>query len=114
MDPIVSDKKFYIDHQVSWGPGLRTVMLSFANGRQQSDNDIAVRYGMKPKTVSARRTELWRWGFVGPIGMKKIKRQQGQIWCATPKGQEQIRHLLTEEHLVGKNRLGKPFSSFMG
>ena len=87
---IVSDKKFYIDHKITWGPGRTTVMLAFANGRQLTDDEIATRYSMKPKTVSARRTELWRHGLVKPVGMKKIHRQSGQIWMATKLGEKQI------------------------
>lgn len=93
---IVSDKKFYADHRESWGPGRRTVMLAFRNGNQLSDNDIAERYRMKKKTVSARRTELWRLEYVKPVGMKKIQRQLGQVWAATGKGIAQIRRLLEE------------------
>jgi len=95
--PIVSDTKYYADHRESWGPGRRTVMLAFRNGNQLSDNDIAVAYRMKGKTVSARRTELWRLDYVKPVGMKKIKRQLGQIWAATPRGTAQIKRLLAED-----------------
>ena len=87
---ITEGSKFYADHKLQWGPGRRAVMLAFANGAELSDNDIAQRYSMKDKTVSARRTELWRLGFVLPVGMKKIKRQRGQVWAATPAGAAQI------------------------
>ena len=93
-DVIVSDTKFYADHREAWGPGRSTVMLSFRNGAQLSDNDIAEMHGMKHKTVSARRTELWRLDYVKPIGMKKIHRQSGQIWAATARGNAQIRRML--------------------
>ena len=90
---ITEGSKFYADHKLQWGPGRRTVMLAFANGAHLADNDISQRHSMKPKTVSARRTELWRLGFVMPVGMKKIKRQRGQVWAATPMGDAQIKVL---------------------
>jgi hypothetical protein len=92
-ETLTEGSKFYADHRIAWGPGRRTVMLAFANGASLSDNDIAQRHNMKHKTVSARRTELWRLGFVTPVGMKKIKRQLGQIWTATPAGVAQIKVL---------------------
>lgn len=87
---ITEGVKFYADHKLQWGPGRRTVMLAFANGVQLADEDISQAFNMKRKTVSARRTELWRLGFVMPVGMKKIKRQRGQVWTATPIGLAQI------------------------
>ena len=74
-------------------------MLAFRDGAKLSDNDIAIRHRMKHKTVSARRTELWRQGFVHPVGMKKIKRQVGQIWEATASGKAQIEALLSQRDL---------------
>jgi hypothetical protein len=91
---ITKDAKFYADHKLQWGPGRRTVMLAFANGAQLADEDICQRFNMKRKTVSARRTELWRLGFVMPIGMKKIHRQRGQVWTATASGITQINVLM--------------------
>lgn len=86
--------KFYRDYDFAFGPGRKTVMLSFKNGARMSDHDIAELHGMKPKTVSARRTELWRQGFVEPVGLKKIVRQRGQVWAATAAGQQKIAELL--------------------
>ena len=93
MSELVTDTKFYADQKEEWGPGRRTVMLAFARGAQLSDNDIALMYNMKHKTVSARRCELWRLGFVEPVGMKKINRQRGQLWAATPAGLRQTDRL---------------------
>jgi hypothetical protein len=90
---VTEDSKFYADHKLQWGPGRRAVMLAFANGVELADEDIHQRYGMKRKTVSARRTELWRLGFVMPVGMKKIHRQRGQVWAATQAGVAQIKIL---------------------
>ena len=94
---LVTDTKFYADHREAWGPGRRTVLLAFRNGNRLADNDIAVRFNMKNKTVSARRTELWRLGYVKAVDMKKIHRQRGQVWAATPKGKAQIKRLLAEK-----------------
>ena len=94
MNQLVSDSKYYSDQRDSWGPGRATVMLSFRDGAQLTDNDIAMMHGMKHKTVSARRTELWRLDYVHPVGMKRINRQLGQIWAATVKGSAQIKRML--------------------
>jgi hypothetical protein len=72
-------------------------MLAFANGSTLSDLDIVARYNMKRKTVSARRCELWRHGFVEPIGMKKMGRQRVQIWTATLAGRVEINRLAAME-----------------
>ena len=91
---IVADTKFYADNKDAWGPGRKTVMLAFYGGIQLADNDIVELYHMKRKTVSARRCELWRLGYLIPVGMKKLGRVRVQVWGATPAGLKAIRNLL--------------------
>lgn len=94
-DPaVVADTKYYADNKDAWGPGRKTVMLAFYGGVELADNDIVELYHMKRKTVSARRCELWRLGYVIPAGMKKLGRVRVQVWRATPAGQKAIRILL--------------------
>ena len=87
---LTQSSKFYADHKLQWGPGRRTVMLAFDNGAQLTDFDITAMHNMKPQTVRPRRIELWRLGFVMPVGMKKKGRQRVQVWAASPAGEAQI------------------------
>lgn len=102
---LVHAAKFYADNKAAWGPGRRTVMLAFTNGAMLSDLDIVTTYNMKRKTVSARRVELWRLGYVVPVGMKKMGRQRVQVWAATLTGNEAIANILKEaqhENVIGE------------
>jgi len=90
MSELITASKFYADNKEAWGPGRKAVMLAFADGEQLSDGDICDQYRMKRKTVSARRCELWRLGFVEPIGMKKSGRVRVQVWRATTAGLDAI------------------------
>lgn len=90
---LTEDYKFYADHKLQWGPGRVTVMLAFANGAELTDKDIQKRYRMKPSTVRPRRIELWRLGYVKPIGMRKAGRQRVQVWTATAAGLAQIERM---------------------
>jgi hypothetical protein len=92
-DPLIVGGKFYVDHKTTWGPGRKTVMLSFAGGAQLTDFDISTRHNMKPSTVRPRRVELWRQGYLEPVGMKQHGRQRIQVWGATPMGDAQIKIL---------------------
>jgi hypothetical protein len=70
-------------------------MFAFWGGKELADNDIVQLYSMNRKTVSARRCELWRLGYVIPAGLKKLGRVRVQVWRATPAGIKAIAGLLT-------------------
>jgi hypothetical protein len=93
---VIADANLYVDHKFHFGPGGLSVLKAFMGG-DFTDQEVAANLGMKHKTVSARRTELWRWGLVIPVGLRHMVRQRAKVWQITTRGLQQAKAGITRD-----------------
>jgi hypothetical protein len=78
-------ENLYVGSTSPFGPGRMAVLRQLATG-DYTDQEVAAALGMKDKTVSARRTELWHGGHCKPVAMRRMKRQRARVWRLTDTG----------------------------
>jgi hypothetical protein len=82
---VVQASNLYVDHKIQKGPGFLNTLRALLDANL-TDQEIAEKANMKHKTVSARRTEAARFGYVIPVDMRKMKRQRARVWQLTDEG----------------------------